>query len=397
MRFSDLKKIKAASRAKPASPGEEKPRPPEAPEEEQAAPAKQLPEAPPPAPEPPPQAAEERSAPTRRSLPRNKPAPETPYALLEKEARGKYASLITQVDLFLKAVEQPYCERYEEVLAACVMTADTLRHNPALLTCTNFSTADDYLRAHTANTVILSLAMGLRAGLDRQEMNLLGFCAMAHDIGMTGFAGLYSSKEPLSEEEQASLALHSEAGAEKLDRIVDLDYKVRERAKRIILQIHEREDGSGYPDRVSGEEIDPLASIISIANAYEALTHPRSWRESVDHPEAIKELISRENRGFNLRAVKLIVSVLTIFPPGSIVKLSTGETARVLKVNQGLLTRPLVEILLEPDFSQAEPRLSDLKHHPLVSIENALTFKELRSRCPKCAARLEMSRWWTDW
>jgi HD-GYP domain-containing protein (c-di-GMP phosphodiesterase class II) len=397
MRFTDLKKVKAAA-APPAPAPAAKP-----PERERPAPAPAVRETPPPAqplPQPEkPEQKETQSLPSRRRQEQEKSAavPELPFAELDAKAKEVYSRLILQADAFLKAVDQPYCERYEAVLSVCTLAAGELRANPYFLNCTGYSTADNYLRAHTANTVILSLAMGLEAGLNSGELGLLGFCAMAHDIGMTGYSVLYNRQERLSEEELAEMTLHAEEGAAKLDRIVDIDYKIKDRAKRIILQIHERADGSGYPDRLSDEELDPLAQLISIADAYEAETHPRAWRDAVPPPEAVRELISKEGGGFNSGAVKLLISVISMYPPGSLVEMSTGETARVLRVNRGLLTRPVVQILLSKEGAQVEPQLADLKEHPLVSIESTVSMRRFGERNPKYAAQLELSRWWTDW
>ena len=133
------------------------------------------------------------------------------------------------------------------MLAVCRLIIASLREQGLLLSYTAYSTAEDYLRGHTANTAIMALALGLEAGLPDSELQLLGFCAMAHDIGMTEYASLYNRADRLGEKEFAEMSLHAEAGVAKLDRIVDIDHKVRDRARHIVLQTHERIDGSGYP------------------------------------------------------------------------------------------------------------------------------------------------------
>lgn len=395
MRFSDLKKIKAAAESdtRAAQPKREAPPAVAPPAPVPAAvphPARETAVEAIPAPRPAPE-------PARQAAPKPQPLPQVPFHESEAKAKELYSRLMVQTVSFLKAVDQPYCEKYESVLAATALAAETLRNNPAFLGCTVYSTADDYLRGHTLNTFILALAMGLEGGLDSRELGLLGFCAMAHDAGMTEYAPIYNKAGRLNDGDFSEMSLHAEAGAAKLDRIVDLDHRIKERARRIILQTHERADGSGYPDRATGEDLDPLAQIISIADAYEAMTHPRAWREAIPPPAAVKELIEKEGRGFNASAVKMLIAVISIYPPGSLVKLSTGETARVLKVNRGLLSRPLVEIALAPDFSEAQPQLADLREQPLVSIDRGLTFSELEQANPAYAGRLELSRWWTDW
>ncbi|OGR77073.1 MAG: hypothetical protein A2X32_07260 [Elusimicrobia bacterium GWC2_64_44] len=407
MRFSDLRKLKEEPR-RPA-PEKKAVAPALVPAPQSAAAATMPPPAPAPAAqaESVPEQAAPKTDPRRRQpgprlmnsqeSPRAGSAPAVPFNEHEPRAREVYSRLLEQAGAFLKAADQPYCEKYEAVSAACGLVSETLKTNPALLGFTAYSTADDYLRGHTANTVVLALAMGVQAGLEPAELRLLGFCAMAHDIGMTEYSSLYNSETRLGDDEFAEMALHAEAGAAKLDRIVDLDYKIKDRARLIVLQTHERADGSGYPDHASDEELDPLAQLIAIADTYEAMTHPRAWRGPMAPPDAVKELIEKEGRGFNAGAVKLLISVLSIFPPGSLVRLSTGETARVLAVNRGSLTRPLVEKLLDSDYEPAAPSRLDLLAHPLLTIERPAGLEEVALRNPKYAAKLELARWWVEW
>lgn len=405
MRFSDLKKRKEEPRrpapAEAAAPAAEKPVPPPPdPVKPEQPRAEAAPEAPPAAAAPRPESRKRQPGPglMNSQFPAApKPRPGPSFREQDARAREVYARLLEQAGAFLAAADQPYCEKYEAVTGVCGLVAETLRTNDALLGYTAYSTADDYLRGHTANTVVLALAMGVQAGLEPAELRLLGFCAMAHDVGMTDYSALYNSENRLGDDEFAEMALHAEAGAAKLDRIVDLDYKVKDRARRIVLQVHERADGSGYPDHASDEDIDPLAQLIAIADAYEAMTHPRAWRGPLPPPDAIKELIDKEGRGFNAGAVKLLISVISIFPPGSLVQLSTEETARVAAVNRGSLTRPLVEKLLNRDFEPVPPALLDLREHPLTTIERPVSLAEIEERNPKYAAKLELARWWVEW
>ena len=409
MRFSDLNKAKAEETARQAprrpAPGPAVPPAAAAPRPE--APAPQAEPAPAPAAPPPvedrQEAVKQRDLayrPAHKAAPRaEKPAaePSVPFRELDARAREVYTRMIAQAGELLRGVSQPYTEKYEAVTRACALAAEELRAGSVLLNYTAYSTADDYLRAHSANTAIIALAMGLASDLEASELKLLGFCAMAHDIGMPEYSDIYGREAELTDEEFAAVTLHTEAGVEKLDRIVDLDYRIKDRAKRIVLQTHERVDGSGYPDRISDEEIDPLAQLIGIADVYEAMTHPRAWREALQPAEVIKELIEKEGRGFNSAAVKALISAVSIYPPGSFVQLSSGETARVVKVSKGSLTRPLVEVLLDQEAAAAPAQLIDLREHPLTSIERPVGLAELEELNPKLAARLELARWWTDW
>lgn len=409
MRFSDLKKTKAEPERKEPplkAPVEREPAPEIAKQEPapqiaaiQAAPAAPRPETV--QPETDRQEAIKKHSgaykPAPRKEPKSPPKPLPPFRDQAAAARELYSRLLEQAGELLKGADQPYTEKYEAVARSCDLAAETLKDNPVLLNYTSHSTADDYLKAHSANTAIIALAMGLAAGLEASELRLLGFCAMAHDLGMTGYADLYNREGRLTEEEFSRITQHAEAGAEKLDRIVDIDYRIKDRAKKIILQVHERMDGSGYPRRFSKEELDPLAQLIGIADAYEAMTHPRAWREAMEPPDVVKDLIECEGRGFNCAAVKNLISALSIYPPHSLVTLSTGEIARVIRLNKGSLTRPLVEVLLTADFALAPPQTVDLMEYPLTAIEGSVSLGTLQKQNPKFAAKLELARWWVSW
>jgi len=221
---------------------------------------------------------------------------------------------------------------------------------------------------------------------------------MAHDWGMTGFQELSSKKEYLTDVEFSQVALHSEAGAAKLDSLQNIDSGLRERIKKVVCQVHERIDAKGYPFRLSGKDIDLLAQIISTADVYEAMTHPRTWREALNPPEVIKLFLEQKSGPvFNLKILKALIHTLSIYPPASLVALSRGEIARVLKPRKGSLTRPLVEILLDTDFAPVQTALLDLYEHPVHdAIARPVSLAELKGKNPEFAAGLEAARWWTE-
>ncbi|OGS11697.1 MAG: hypothetical protein A2234_08355 [Elusimicrobia bacterium RIFOXYA2_FULL_58_8] len=392
MKFSSLGKLKNI----PAPAAVVQPAPVAAPEEKIPAPEPQSQDTAIPAESATPPAQVSRPARTLKT-PTPVAAPDVPFEELDARAREIYTSLMAQARELLSRTQQPYTEQYEAVRRGCEAAAEELKTNPVLLNYSAYSTSGDYLAGHTANTTLLALAMGLAARLRPGELSLLGFCAMAHDIGMTAYSHLYNNEARLNEDEFAEMALHAEEGIRKLDRIVDLDYRIKDRAKTVILQVHERLDGGGYPDRLSKEEIDPLAQFIGIADSYEALTHPRAWRAAISPPEAVKTLLEKEGRGFNSKAIKALIGALSIYPPTSLVALSTGEIARVIQVNPGSLTRPLVEIFLDGKFRQTAKKTLNLLKHPLTAIERGVPFKELEKNNPELAASLELAGWWVEW
>lgn len=413
MKFSDLSARKArdekpkAAAAKPApvpapQPAAE-PAPPELPREEAKSPsvspgaASPVPQtAPLPAP-----AGPAITGRTRREQQRKDEATarkgQRPFKELDAEAKDLYSRNIDAAGELLAQIDGPYVEKYDKLARLSGLTARALADNPALLAYTVCATGGNYLQAHSANVAMISQAMGIALKLGRDELVLLGFCGMAHDIGMTGCLEIANSEDKLSDDDFARITLHSAEGAEKVDRIIDIDYKIKERAARIISQVHERVDGSGYPARLSGEAIDMFAQVIGAADVYEAMSHPRPWREAYHPHNAVKHLIDKEGKGFDSKAVKALMEAVTLYPPGSLVCLSTGEIARVLMPNKGSLTRPVVETLLSATYEPVAPQMVDLMEYPLTAIERIVELDEIARKNQKYAAKLELARWWVEW
>lgn len=324
-------------------------------------------------------------------------APRRPLESLEADASLAYARTLKAARDLINGLDGPFLDGYARAMAALDANYALLAEGPLLLKYTFHSTADSYLYAHSANTAIIAQAAGLALGLGAEDLRLLAFGALAHDAGMTEFEEMVSRDVRLASSERDRLRLHPELGADKLDRLLDIDYKEKDRLKRIVSQTHERADGAGYPAGLGAEAIDPLAQIIAAADVYEALTHPRNWRGPMDPHAAMKEMIDKYAQVFGQRAVRGLVSALTVYPPNSFVRLSTGETARVIMVNRRSLTRPAVEVLLDADFAEMNPQPIDLVEHPLTAVEREVPWSELTSKAPAFAARFELARWWRDW
>jgi len=333
----------------------------------------------------------------RRMRGQRKEAPGRPLEALEEDASLAYARTLKAARDLINGLDGPFLDGYARAMAALDVNYALLAEGPLLLKYTFHATADSYLYAHSANTAIIAQAAGLALGLGEADLRLLAFGALAHDAGMTEFEAMVSREGKLGSDERDRLRLHPELGADKLDRLLDIDHRDKERLKRMISQTHERADGAGYPAGLGAEAIDPLAQIISAADVYEALTHPRSWRGPMDPHAAMKEMIDKHAAAFGQRAVRGLVSALTVYPPNSFVRLSTGETARVIMVNRRSLTRPAVEVLLDADLAEMTPQEIDLAAHPLTAVEREVPWSELAAKAPAFATRYELARWWRDW
>ena len=313
------------------------------------------------------------------------------------QAKTLYSDLIAISRKIITGIDAPYIEIYEKINTQVSSCVNILKNNPFLLTCIKYSTADNYLYAHTANTTLLSLAIGINMNLKKKELLILGASALLHDIGMTNFISLARKERKLNTFEINSIKKHSFIGIEKLNKIIDFRYGDKEIIERIIFQIHERHDGTGYPDGLQSNEIDILASIISTADSYEAMTHLRAWRGRLCGHFVLRKFIENNTSVFNPLTLKKLIEVLSIFPPGAIIELSNGTIAQVLKTNKGSLMRPMVKIIFDENYNPIKEQILDLVQYPLTSINDIITPEYLSKKNPAFAAELELSSLWIDW
>jgi hypothetical protein len=119
-----------------------------------------------------------------------------------------------------------------------------------------------------------------------------------------------------------------------------------ERIASVIMDVHERENGQGYPRGIPGAEINLWAKIIAVVDAFEALTHPRIFRPAYSPYEAIKMIIKKKDVLFDDMVVKRFIDFMSIYPVGSLVKLNSGEVAIVTAGSTASPTRPVVKVIL---------------------------------------------------
>ena len=163
---------------------------------------------------------------------------------------------------------------------------------------------DRYLGEHSRGVVTYATALARHAGLAGKEAELVRTAAELHDVGKLALPeAILSKPEPLEPDEWALVRQHTLVG----ERIVGVAHGLGDVA-RTIRSTHERWDGTGYPDRLAGEQI-PLASrLIAICDAYDAMTTTRPYTEARSPQEAADELIRNAGTQFDARLVDLFVN-----------------------------------------------------------------------------------------
>jgi HD-GYP domain-containing protein (c-di-GMP phosphodiesterase class II) len=224
------------------------------------------------------------------------------------------------------------------------------------------------------NVCILAVKFGLELDYTKEELRQLSLAALLHDVGMTRLPdGLVEKNGPLNPVERASLGRHSEEGSQI---IMGLGSEYSWLAE-VIIQIHERVDGSGYPKALKGTEVHEYAQVVGLADVYESLVHHRPFRRRLSPLEALKEILSRERTAFPDRVLKALIQALSPYPVGSLVRLNTGEVGRVVAKDKDRPLRPVVEVLVRGGKRLEESMVTDLSQSPLLNIQDSLTEETL--------------------
>jgi putative nucleotidyltransferase with HDIG domain len=165
---------------------------------------------------------------------------------------------------------------------------------------------DQYTAGHSAAVAIYARDIAERMGLPTDQQELVHLCGLVHDIGKIGLpAGLLEKPGPLTLEERRQMEQHSEIG-ERILRNVD-DYS---EIADVVRSHHERIDGMGYPDGLHGKDIPLLARIIGVADAYDAMTSDRPYREALPSRVARMRLAQAVETQFDTTVVAAFEAIL---------------------------------------------------------------------------------------
>lgn len=145
---------------------------------------------------------------------------------------------------------------------------------------------DKYTHGHSQHVHDISVEIGQRLGLSSDEIQALSWAALLHDIGKIAITGEILNKlGKLSQEDFKAIKTHPVEGCKVLEPIPQLHEVLP-----IIRHHHEHFNGKGYPDGLKGDQIPLAARIIAVADAYDAITSTRRYREARTHDFALKEI-----------------------------------------------------------------------------------------------------------
>jgi HD-GYP domain-containing protein (c-di-GMP phosphodiesterase class II) len=274
-----------------------------------------------------------------------------------KSAKAAYAGVLDLVRELDRAITSGQPLSAPRIRSAVRSLIDNVADSrAAMLELAGLKSHDEYTFYHSVNVAVLSLALGAAISNDQRFLAMLGTGALLHDLGKMSIPAEVINKEtPLTSEEWNELRMHPVYGAGMVALTPGLDRG----ATVIVLEHHMRLDGAGYPARpASRQHIG--SRIVAIADAYDAMTSRRAYSGARRQDEAMEVLMTSAGSALDRELVAVFIRLMGLYPPRSLVRLSTGETAIVLASNEGNVAAPVVRVIADAYGTMVTPRDVDL-------------------------------------
>lgn len=267
--------------------------------------------------------------------------------------------------------------------------------NNEIITLADRATPDIYLYGHLVNVSIFSILLANALNLDEERTLTLGYCAFLHDIGLAKNLRIVLKNGKLTPAEYKRVREGIPDAHDFVQTIPDLTQELAGIIGDVMQGVYEaRRDNFGN-EELTDEDRYLFARIIAIADVYEALTHPRSYRDRYLPHDALKQMINGIENSFDQKILKAFIQEMSLYPLGSYVRLNTDEIARVVGVNRTLPTRPTIMVLVDPrGFRPKECRTVNLSSSPMLYVKEAVDETKLKINDKKLLLELKAIRWW---
>lgn len=228
----------------------------------------------------------------------------------------------------------------------------------------------NYLVVHAMRSTIYALVIGLQMKFPIHKLIELGVAAILHEIGMIRLPPqLYMGNKALSPPEKNAILTHPVISYNILR-----EFSFPLNICLGVLEHHERENGAGYPRKLTKDKISLYAKIIAVACSYEAVTAPRPYKEARDAYTGIIDIMKNQGHQYDETVIRALLFSLSLYPIGLYVLLSNDKVAQVIDVNTENPRYPIVQLANEfkPDGS---PRVVETSEYG-VSVARPLTKEE---------------------
>ncbi|MEA3488857.1 MAG: HD domain-containing phosphohydrolase, partial [Candidatus Omnitrophota bacterium] len=229
---------------------------------------------------------------------------------------------------------------------------------------------DNYLYTHSVNVCLVAVRIARELNFSKSAMQELIIASLFHDIGMMKIStDIWNKDGGLSGGEYEEVRKHPARGEEIFKSLSGISEVV----PTVIGQHHEKADGSGYPNRLTKDNIHFMARLIGLVDSYVARIHTRLWRPRYLPDKAIQEILDQEGNYYDPYFMKAMLRYISIFPVGSWVRISSGEIGNVVRPNEVIPMRPVLSVVFDrKGVKLGNPRMIDLSKQLLIHVEECI-------------------------
>jgi len=215
------------------------------------------------------------------------------------------------------------------------------RNTNALLSLIRLKNADEYTYLHSVAVCMLMVALGRQLNLNGDQVKQVGAAGLLHDIGKMAVPNeMLNKPDKLTDEEFNIVRQHPQRGWE----ILKSCYQVDEVALDVCLHHHERVDGRGYPEKLSGDALTLFARMGAVCDVYDAISSDRCYKKAWGPAESIRKMVSWREGHFDEVVFHAFVKTIGIYPNGTLLKLKSGRLGVVIEQSKKSLTTPIIKI-----------------------------------------------------
>lgn len=226
----------------------------------------------------------------------------------------------------------------------------------------NMRSIDDSVYAHSLNVALIARSIGKWLHFSKEDLQVLTLAGLLHDIGKTQIPEEILNKPGKYTDEEFQLVRSHPLTGHKMLKGKGFDSRIL----LATLQHHERQDGSGYPRGLQADEIDDFASIIAIADVYDAMTAARSYRTPLCSFQVIAAFEEDGLQKYKTQYILTFLERVAAVYQNSRVILSDGRGAHVVYLNKHTLSRPMLKLDDETILDLSAPENKELYIQSIV-------------------------------
>ncbi|MGC8769303.1 HD-GYP domain-containing protein [Calditerrivibrio sp.] len=242
------------------------------------------------------------------------------------------------------------------------ITELTVKKGDLLSSVAKLKSYDDYTFQHSVNVSVFATSLGKLMNIPIKELNMLSASALLHDVGkMLVPKEILNKPGKLTDEEFKIMKNHVPAG---------YDYLIKNGLDpselKIVIEHHERYDGSGYPYGLKDPDISLFGKIGAVVDIYDAITSDRVYHKGMEPPSALKMMFKWTDSHINKKIFEFFITHIGIYPVGTLVLLNTNELAIVAKITDNP-TSPIVAVFKNPKGEDIPVYMVDLSKKSVLS------------------------------